>query len=149
MGDGPAAASLRQRHEHDSHLHFLGLQPESRAYFAVADLGLLPTYFSCESQPLTLIECLQAGRPYLASEIGEIKAMLSGPDGPAGTTIPLSNGKADASTFAAAIENYVTNPQLLMLHRSRCAAAAAKFSWQGMVHAYTDLYAHAMRQPMG
>lgn len=148
VGDGPAAGSLRQRYQHEKHLHFLGLQPESRAYFATADLGLLPSYFSCESQPLTLIECLQASRPYLASEIGEIKAMLSGPDGPAGTTIPLCKGKADASAFADAIERYISNPELLLQHQSHCRAAAAKFSWKNMVQAYTDLYERALQQRM-
>lgn len=147
VGDGPAAASLRQRHQQESHLHFLGLQPESRAYFATADLGLLPSYFSCESQPLTLIECLQAGRPYLASEIGEIKAMLSSPDGPAGMTIPLCNGKADARAFAEAIEHYISDPERLSEQRSHCAAAAAKFSWQGMLEAYMGLYESVLRKP--
>lgn len=147
VGDGPAAAGLRQRHQEESHLHFLGLQPESRAYFATADLGLLPTSFSCESQPLTLIECLQAGRPYLASEIGEIKAMLASPEGTAGTTIPLRDGRACADAFADAIERYLDDPALLSRHQSHCIAAAAKFSWRGMLQAYMDLYERAMQNP--
>lgn len=145
IGDGPAAAGLRQRYKQDSHLHFLGLQPQSRAYFAMADLGLLPTYFSCESQPLTLIECLQAGRPYLASEIGEIKAMLSSPQGQAGMTIPLRDGKADPVAFADAIEQYINDPELLKTHQSHCTAAAAKFSWHDMVQAYINLYRQALQ----
>lgn len=148
VGDGPEAASLRQRHQRDNHVHFMGLQPDSRAWFATADLGLLPTFFACESQPLTLIECLQAGRPYLASEIGEIKSMLSSPRGPAGITIPLREGKADAAAFAEAIVGCIQEPELLASLRSSCAAAAAKFSWNGMVRAYMDLYARALHQPM-
>lgn len=145
VGDGPAAAGLRQQHQHKSYVHFLGLRPESRAYFATADLGLLPTSFVCESQPLTLIECLQAGRPYLASAIGEIPTMLTSPEGAAGTTIPLRDGRADAGSFAEAIERYVHDPELLAVQRSHCAAAAAKFSWRGMVQAYMDLYSRALR----
>lgn len=146
VGDGPAAAGLRQRHQQESHVHFLGLQPESRAYFATADLGLLPTYFACESQPLTLIECLQAGRPYLASAIGEIEAMLSSPEGPAGMTIPLCDGMADARAFAVAIERYIADPELLAMQRSCCDSAAAKFSWQMMVQNYKDLYSRALQR---
>ena len=148
VGEGPAAASLRQRHQQDSHVHFMGLQPDSRAFFAMADLGLLPTFFACESQPLTLIECLQAGRPYLASDIGEIKTMLSSPGGPAGMTIPLRDGKADPTAFAAAIMRCIHQPEQLASLRSCCAAAAAKFSWEGMVQAYIDLYERALHQPM-
>lgn len=148
VGDGPAAASLRQRHQQERHLHFQGLQPDSRAWFATADLGLLPTFFACESQPLTLIECLQAGRPYLASDIGEIKAMLSSPQGPAGMALPLREGRADPAAFAEAILRYLHDPDLLAAQRSCCAAAAAKFSWRGMVQAYMDLYERALRQPM-
>jgi glycosyltransferase involved in cell wall biosynthesis len=126
----------------------MGLQPDSRAWFATADVGLLPTFFACESQPLTLIECLQAGRPYLASEIGEIKSMLSSPEGPAGMTIPLRDGKADADAFAQAIMSFIQEPELLTSLQSCCAAAAAKFSWQSMLQAYMDLYASALQQPM-
>ncbi|MEB3235089.1 MAG: glycosyltransferase [Cyanobacteriota bacterium] len=143
VGDGPEAAQLQHQYLDTKGIHFLGLVPDSRPYFAIADLGLLPSFFSGESQPLTLIESLQAGCPYLASDIGEIRSMLSTSSGLAGAVIPLQNGKADSLAFAEAIQTYIQTPELLAVQRNRCDEAAQKFSWDRMLNAYIDVYKKA------
>ena len=144
VGDGPEAAALRQRYQHLDFVQFVGLQRNSRPWYACADLGLLPSWFDGESQPLTLIECLQTGRPFVASDIGDIATMLNGPDGIAGTLVPLRDGVAEPGDFADAIEAYLQQPQRLQRHQQRCAAAAARFSWDAMLDAYEQLYARAL-----
>ena len=59
-----------------SYVHFLGFIPNIRDYYAASDMGYLPSRFRSESYPLTVIDCLFAGRPMLASNIGEISNML-------------------------------------------------------------------------
>ncbi|MBC1262454.1 glycosyltransferase [Synechococcus sp. BSF8S] len=145
IGDGIERHRLREQASLEW-VHFLGLQPNSRDFFATADLGILPSFFTGESQPLTLIECLAAGTPYLASDIGEIASMLSTTEGSAGMTIPLSQGKVCCQAFAAAILSYVNDPQKLEHHRSLARLAATKFSVQAMLKAYTRVYDAALAQ---
>ncbi|WP_143593544.1 glycosyltransferase [Synechococcus sp. 1G10] len=147
IGEGPERHRLRA-HADTPWLHFLGLQPNSRDFFATADLGILPSFFAGESQPLTLIECLAAGTPYLASDIGEIASMLATPQGSAGCTIPLIQGRVPIEAFAKAILAYVENPQLLWHHRQLVPLAAGKFSAQAMLAAYRRVYAKALAQPV-
>ncbi len=143
IGEGAERHRLREQAA-TPWVHFLGLQPNSRDYFAMADLGILPSFFEGESQPLTLIECLAAGTPYLASDIGEIASMLSTPEGSAGLTIPLSHGQVPVQAFAEAILAYVENPQRHQHQRRLAGLAASKFSAQAMLDAYTKVYTAAL-----
>ncbi|MCT0218874.1 glycosyltransferase [Synechococcus sp. CS-1329] len=145
IGEGKERHRLRA-HEATEWIHFLGLQPNSRDFFATADLGILPSFFEGESQPLTLIECLAAGTPYLASDIGEIASMLSTPEGSAGITIPLSHGRVPTQAFAEAILSYVEDPQQHQQHRRLAGLAAANFSAQAMLEAYTRIYDAALAE---
>lgn len=147
VGDGPEAEKLRKQYAHLDFVKFLGVQRDSRPFYACADLGLLPSWFSGESQPLTVIECLQVGRPFIASDIGDITAMLTGPDGLAGTVVPLRDGVANSADFAAAIETYQSDPELLKRHRERCPATAARFNWDIMLDAYAYFYEQALKTP--
>ncbi|WP_156507807.1 glycosyltransferase, partial [Halioglobus sp. HI00S01] len=64
------------------YVHLEGFQRNVRGYFAVADVGFLPSKFRGESFPLVIIECLQTGVPYLATDLGEISRMLDSSQGP-------------------------------------------------------------------
>ncbi len=59
-----------------------GFRSDTRAHFALADMGFLPSRFEGESFPLVLIECLQAGRPMIASAIGKSPACSPRPTAP-------------------------------------------------------------------
>lgn len=62
-------------------VHFLGVKSNIRDYFASSDMGFLPSKFKGESYPLVIIDCLFAGRPVLASNLGEIKYQLQTENG--------------------------------------------------------------------
>lgn len=143
IGEGSERHRLRE-HATTPWIHFLGLQPNSRDFFATADLGILPSFFPGESQPLTLIECLAAGKPYLASDIGEIASMLDTPEGTAGMAIPFQNGRVQPEAFAKAIVQYSHDPALHLHHCRLARQAATKFSSVSMVTAYCDVYRRAL-----
>ncbi|MDM7936978.1 MAG: glycosyltransferase [Cyanobium sp. CZS 48M] len=145
IGEGSERHRLRE-HAATPWIHFLGLQPNSRDFFATADLGILPSFFPGESQPLTLIECLAAGTPYLASDIGEITTMLTTPEGLAGMTIPLERGRVPTMAFAKAILAYVEDPGLLQQHRGLARLATGKFSAKSMLEAYGRIYDAALAE---
>lgn len=54
-------------------VHLLGEKTNVRDYFVCSDMGLITSRFKGESYPLVIIDCLFAGKPVLASNIGEIK----------------------------------------------------------------------------
>lgn len=143
LGEGGESDRLKQQNQ-DHFIHFLGFRNNPRDYFACADLGLLPSFFEGESQPLTLIECLAAGKPYLASDIGEIASMLATPEGTAGMAIPLQNGRVQPEAFAEAIVQYSHDPDLHLHHCRLARQAATKFSSLSMVTAYCDVYRRAL-----
>jgi len=128
----------------NSFIHFLGFQSNSCQYFGCADLGILPSFYPGESQPLTLIECLAAGRPFLASDLGEIKAMLATAEGLAGQVIPLENGKVNPRTLADCICAYLEDPALLESHTRLARIAAEKFDPVAMGQAYGAIYRNAL-----
>ena len=78
IGDGSELDRLRGAHSSE-YVHFLGYRQNIRDYFAASDMGFLPSRFQGESAPLVIIDCLFAGKPVLASDIGEIREMLDTP----------------------------------------------------------------------
>lgn len=143
LGTGPELDRIQQLHQ-PPWLQTLGFRSNARDYYACADLGVLPSWFQGESQPLTLLECLAAGRPFLASDIGEIRSMLETPAGLAGMVIPLEDGRVPVRLLAEAIARYATNPDLLASHRARVAQAAARQGGDAMLAAHEQFYAEAL-----
>lgn len=118
-----------------------GFQSDTRAHFAMADMGFLPSRFEGESFPLVLIECLQAGRPMIASAIGEIPRMLATPDGAlAGDLQPLADWQIPVEDLAARIAAFATDPARLDAAMAAVPAAAAKFDPAAMRRAYGAVY---------
>lgn len=77
-------------------IHLLGEKTNAnvRDYFACSDMGLMPSRFKGESYPLVVIDCLFAGKPVLASNIGEVKKQLSvDKENLAGALFELDNWK--------------------------------------------------------
>ncbi|WP_206018622.1 hypothetical protein, partial [Pseudomonas viridiflava] len=54
-------------------------------------MGIMLTRSKSESFPLTIVDCLFAGKPYIASDVGDIKNMLSAGESIAGTVIELED----------------------------------------------------------
>jgi len=143
-GEGVELQRL-QRITTNVRIHFLGFHSQPRSLYACSDLGILPTFYPGESQPLSLIECLAAGKPFIASDIGEIASMLTMPEGVAGAVIPLWENKVDPSAFANEIREHANNPNI---HHYRCEMAklaSAKFNPDVMAANYADLYEDAIK----
>ncbi|MBP2547682.1 glycosyltransferase involved in cell wall biosynthesis [Neorhizobium galegae] len=139
IGEGPEFDRLRTRPAGDP-VHFLGFKSNIRDYFAAADMGFLPSRFKGESAPLVLIDCLLAGKPVLASDIGEIRVMLDTPEGPAGALFPLQDWTIDADGLAELIVAVANDPERYAGMASRVPEAAAKFEMAAMVEKYEEVY---------
>lgn len=91
IGEGECYNILKKE-DLPPYIHLLGKKNNVRDYFAMSDMGLLPSRFEGESFPLVIIECLQSGTPVIASNIGEIQNMLTDKNGEmAGVLFNLEN----------------------------------------------------------
>ena len=128
-------------------VHLAGFQHDTRAFYAMGDMGLLPSRFAGESFPLVLIECLQAGRPMIATALGEIPRMLDAGDGHlAGSILPLLDGGINTEALAQVISCYATEPETYAQALARVPDTVAKFDPRLMREAYSEVYDMALRQ---
>jgi glycosyltransferase involved in cell wall biosynthesis len=118
-------------------------------YFAAADLGFLPSRFKGESFPLSVIECLMAGTPVLASDIGEIRDMLTHPEGGlAGGLFSLSDWTLPIHEGASMIARFATDTTFYADAQKRVPEVAARFDIATVVDEYETIYARALsRKP--
>ena len=146
VGDGPIHQALGREGAPDF-VHPVGFQPDTRGFYAMGDMGLLPSRFAGESFPLVLIECLQAGRPMIATALGEIPRMLDAGEGRlAGATLALRDGGVDVEALAGLIARFASDPRAQAEALAAVPEAARKFDPRIMREAYSGLYDLALRQ---
>jgi glycosyltransferase involved in cell wall biosynthesis len=120
IGEGPVYDSL-QKETLPGYIHLLGYKPNVVDYLAASHVGLIASYFGGESFPLVIIESFMAGKPVLASDIGEARNMISLDDGTtAGILIPLRDGKIHPDDIASALIRIVNDSG----YYQKCAQAA-------------------------
>jgi len=132
-GELEDALRSRARERGFAHLHLLGLRSDVAAVLAAADLFVLPSL--SEGLPLALLEAMFAGRPIVASDVGEVAATLDG--GNAGVLVPAGN----AAVLAAAIDDLLTHPARAAALGDRARArAAAHHDVSHMARCYRAIY---------
>jgi glycosyltransferase involved in cell wall biosynthesis len=139
IGDGPELDRLKSEIV-DEFIHFLGFRSNIRDYFATADMGFLPSRFTGESAPLVIIDCLYAGKPVLASNIGEIRNMLATEKGLAGELFDLENGEIPVESVGQLILKLANEQDAYQALLGRVPLAAHKFNPERMVDKYEAVY---------
>jgi glycosyltransferase involved in cell wall biosynthesis len=82
VGDGPLRNELRYRAARlgvEGHVRFLGRRRDIADLLACADIFVLPS--RREGLPMVLLEAMAAGRPIVATAVGEIPAVFAGGGG--------------------------------------------------------------------
>jgi glycosyltransferase involved in cell wall biosynthesis len=114
-------------------VHLLGLRSDVDAVLAAADLFALPSL--SEGLPLALLEAMFAGRPIVASDVGEVSTALGGKE--AGVLVP----PADSPALASALDGLLVQPERARELGDRARArAAAVYDVSHMVRAYSAIY---------
>lgn len=139
IGDGAEYERLAPLHASEN-IHFLGFRSNIRDYFAMADMGFLPSRFGGESAPLVLIDCLWAGRPVLASRLAEIPRMLQGEGGLAGALFELQDQAINIDSLAALIREVSDNKRAYLGMKEQVRHALRKFDPEVMVDKYESVY---------
>lgn len=139
VGEGEAYDELL--HLEGRFIHFTGSQENTRAYFSTADLGFLPSRYSGESFPLVVIDSLMCGKPVLATNLGEIRRMLTIGEGKmAGWTFDLINGLIPVEELSKIICKIANSPNEYNSAKILCCRAAGRFDILNVAGKYRDLY---------
>ena len=149
IGEGPVFTRLMNAGDLPPFVHLEGFRANIRAYFAASDMGFLPSRYPGESFPLVLIDCLIAGRPVLASDVGEIAYMLSTPQGPAGEVFALHDWQIDTRDLGTRIAALARDPALVETLKARVVTAMARFDPLVMRDRYDRAYAEVMAKQGG
>ena len=123
-------------------IHLLGYKNNVPAYYGAASCGLLPSFFKGESFPLSIIECLLAGKPFIASNVGEVEDMLTDDDGSvAGVVIPP---RTDPAGFEAdlrdAILKLADDDEFYATARQVAARLAMRYDIENVAEKYIALF---------
>ncbi|MBA6414279.1 glycosyltransferase [Parahaliea sp. F7430] len=145
VGDGPEYERLKSE-KLPAFVHLEGFQSNVRGYFAVADLGFLPSRFKGESFPLVIIECLQVGRPMMATNIGEISYMLESQEGLAGVLLELDGDDLDIEAMAQAIAEVSEQSEIYEGLVRRVPIAANKFDPVILAAKHDETYRAALAE---
>ena len=147
VGDGPEYDRLGAL-QLPAFIHLAGFQDNVQGYFSCSDMGFLPSRFRGESFPMVIIECLQAGRPMLASSLGDIPYMVSGPEGPAGVLVALDGAEIDIALWAEKIAHLALDKLACEELQSRVLSAAKKFDPAVMTKKYDEVYRAVLDESM-
>jgi len=135
-GRGDLEGALRaqaQAHGLSHRVHLLGLRADVGAVLAAADLFALPSL--SEGLPLALLEAMFAGRPIVASDVGEVRTALGGNG--AGVLVP----PGDSPALASALDTLLMQPEHARELGGRAhARAMAAHDVSHMVRAYSAIY---------
>jgi glycosyltransferase involved in cell wall biosynthesis len=121
-------------------VHLIGFSENSVGYYAASDMGIMLTKFKSESFPLTIVDCLFAGKPFIATAVGEISNMLTTESGPAGQVIDLLDWEVPVDDAARAIARFATDPDALRSCEENVPLAASRYKIDGLVKQYGQIF---------
>lgn len=141
VGEGEAEADARRRAEGLKGVHFLGYRSEINGILRLADVLIVPTRYDGESYPLIVVQALQEGRPVVATDLGEIGAMVTAEDGAvAGVLLPyLRDSEAFIAALTAAMLK-MTDPARRRRAGGVARRRARHFDMTTMTRGYIALY---------
>jgi L-malate glycosyltransferase len=117
-----------------------GFLPEPWRWIGRFDIFALSS--DSEQSPISLIEAMAAGRPCVATAVGDVPAMVSADNR------PLIVDAGDEAAFAAGLDSLAERPDLRKaIGRANREKAAADFDEGKMIARYARLYGEAAGSP--
>lgn len=129
-------------------VEFLG-QVNIKEHLPEVDLLLLSSI--SEGQPLAILEGMAAEIPFVATNVGDCRALLEGEReddrfGPAGLIVPVMNSEAMAQAILRCIRNPGLTASMGQAGRKR---VEAYYSREGMLSAFRGIYEHLEEKSHG
>lgn len=127
--------------ERAKNIHPVGYKSNVRDFFAMSDMGILPSTYQGESYPLVLVECLMVGKPVIATDIGEVRTILEDDNKEyAGEIIPIIDGQVDEDALVKAIYRCATDSEHYNQLCARVESACSKSKIENVVDQYAIYY---------
>lgn len=129
-------------------VEFLG-QVNIKEHLPEVELLLLSSI--SEGQPLAILEGMAAEIPFVATNVGDCRALLEGEReddrfGPAGLVVPVM----DSEAMAQAILRFIRNPGLMTsMGQAGRKRVEAYYSREGMLDAFRNIYNHLKEKSHG
>lgn len=131
--------------QESNNIYFVGHVTDPFHWINLFDVGLLPTHFSGESLPNSVIEYMAMGKPTIATAIGGIPEMLIVNDKHCGTLVTLNEqGRADISEIIKAMLSYVENSDLLIQHSRDASLMVDRFNILSCESEYENVFNNVM-----
>jgi glycosyltransferase involved in cell wall biosynthesis len=127
-------------------VYLAGFSEDSVGHYAAADMGIMLTKFKSESFPLTVVDCLFAGKPYIASDVGDIRNMLTSSDKVAGEVIELENWEVPIEKVAQVIAAFATDSQKYKDVLALVEEVAHRYLIDVVAQQYVHLFERDMRR---
>jgi len=139
IGDGPEQDNLSRlvrALELDSHVTFAGRRTDIDCVLATLDIFCLPSLI--EGLPMALLEAMAAGKPIVATPVGDVPAAV---DKSVGLLVPHSSPSGLADAIIALAENPGLRRTLGRNARDR---VEQQFSARAMAQRYASVYDYAL-----
>lgn len=140
VGEGPEKENIlaeAERHNMSDRLLMPGFLSDPARYAGLFDIFALSS--DSEQFPISLIEAMAAGCPVVATDVGDVKSMVSQPN--QGFIKPVS----DEKQFAEALVTLVQHAQLREdIGAQNKMKAQAEYNESKMLGRYAQLYGHAL-----
>ncbi|WP_433694908.1 glycoside hydrolase family 99-like domain-containing protein [Paraburkholderia phenoliruptrix] len=139
VGNGPVYDEYCQSGGFDF-VHFAGFSENSVGFYAAADMGIMLTKFKSESFPLTIVDCLFAGRPYIATDVGDIRNMLTEGKDVAGAVIELEDWEVPVDAVSQIIAAFASNEEKYRMANALVAGVANRYKIDMVTSKYVELF---------
>ena len=146
VGTGTKTDEARQLVGPEDPISFLGFVSEINGLYRIADCAVVPTRFPGESNPLCIIQAIQEGVPVIATDIGEIRKMLTGEEGLCGILLePQRDTQMFAEDLSHKMEKILDLSSRENLRR-QSTSLKPKFDLTNMIVRYETIYEFAREQ---
>ncbi len=128
------------------YIHLLGFAEDCCSYYAMSDMAILPSTFSGESFPMTLVEAIMVCKPAIATDLGEIREMLTSESGVAGAVLPLVDGKVPVEMLSEQIVRFAGDAAAYEQACVASRALAKRFDIREIAGRYLDIFAKTKKR---
>jgi glycosyltransferase involved in cell wall biosynthesis len=141
-GDSEYLRQLKKKYEAHSNIIFTGFHPNPVELIRQFHVFVLPTLYPYESLPTVIIEALYCAVPVIATNVGEIKAMITDnqPGEKAGMLLDLQDGKISEDQLYQFLLKCYNDRNMLGQMENSAKKLSQKFNMQECANAYLKIY---------
>jgi len=147
IGGGDYMDRLKEQYRQETSIIFAGYQSNTIEWLQDFDVFALPSLYPFESLPNAIIEALYCGKPVIASNTGEIEAMLTDSDTgeKAGYIIDMKDQVKATDEIAEHLKYLSRHPEQLQKFSQTAKRCFEKFRLEKSVNNYLNLYEQLSR----